>query len=78
MYNIELKNEVHKMFVELSKKANEIAENCSTEDMAINEISNIVSSKVSAESGGYIVDMYANFVAKIKEDDYFKDPKKIK
>lgn len=77
MYNIELKNEVHKMFVELSKKANEIAENCTTEDMAINEISKMVSSKVSAESGGYIVDMYANFVAKIKEDDYFKDPKKL-
>lgn len=77
MYNIELKNAVHKMFNELSKKANEIAENCTTEDMAINEISKMVSSKVSAESGGYIVDMYANLVAKIKEDDYFKDPKKL-
>lgn len=77
MCNIELKNAVHKMFHELSKKANEIAENCGTGDMAINEISKMVSSKVSAESGGYIVDIYANLVAKIEEDDYFKDPEKL-
>lgn len=77
MCNIELRNAVHKMFNELSKKANEIAENCGAGDMAIDEISKMVSSKVSAESKGYIVDMYANLVSKIKEDDYFKDPKKL-
>lgn len=73
MYNNELKNEVHKMFSELAEKAKEITETSRTAQIATERISDVVASRVSAESEGYIVDMYTCLVAKIKEDDFFKD-----
>ncbi len=73
MYNNALKNEVHKMFIELAEKAKEITETSRTAQIATERISDVVASRVSAESEGYIVDMYTSLVTKIKEDDYFKD-----
>ncbi len=73
MYNNALKNEVHKMFIELGEKAKEITETSRTAQIATERISDVVASRVSAESEGYIVDMYTSLVTKIKEDDYFKD-----
>lgn len=73
MYNNELKNEVHAMFSELAEKVKEITETSRTAQMATERISDVVASRVSAESEGYIVDMYTCLVDKIKEDEYFKD-----
>lgn len=73
MYNNALKNEVHKMFSELAEKAKGITETSRTAQIATERISDVVASRVSAESEGYIVDMYTCLVTKIKEDDYFKD-----
>lgn len=61
------------MFSELAEKAKEITENSSTVQIATERISDMVSSKVLAESEGYIVDIYTALVTKIKEDDFFKD-----
>ncbi len=73
MYNKELQNEVHSMFIELNKKAKQIIETSNSVQIATERISEAVASVVSAESEGYIVDIYSCLVAKIKEDDYFKD-----
>ena len=77
MYNTELKKEIHIMFQELAAKAKEITDTSRTSQMATERISKVVSSKVAAESEGYIVDMYTYLVAKIKEDEYFKDPEHL-
>lgn len=77
MYNTELKKEIHIMFQELAVKAKEITDTSRTSQMATERISKVVSSKVAAESEGYIVDMYTYLVAKIKEDEYFKDPEHL-
>lgn len=77
MYNTELKKEIHIMFQELAVKAKEITDTSRTSQMATEKISKVVSSKVAAESEGYIVDMYTYLVAKIKEDEYFKDPEHL-
>lgn len=77
MYNTELKNEIHTMFQELAVKAKEIADTSRTSQMATERISEAVASRVAAESEGYIVDMYMCLVAKIKEDEYFKDPEHL-
>lgn len=77
MYNTELKNEIHIMFQELAAKAKEITDTSRTSQMATERISKVVSSKVAAEIEGYIVDMYTYLVAKIKEDEYFKDPEHL-
>lgn len=77
MYNTELKNEIHIMFQELAAKAKEITDTSQTSQMATERISKVVSSRVAAESEGYIVDMYTYLVARIKEDEYFKDPEHL-
>ena len=74
MYNSELKKEIHVMFQELSVKAKEIVDTSRTSQMATERISEAVASRVTAESEGYIVDMYTCLVVKIKADEYFKDP----
>ena len=77
MYNSELKKEIHIMFQELSVKAKEIVDTSRTSQMATERISEAVASRVTAESEGYIVDMYTCLVAKIKVDEYFKDPEHL-
>lgn len=77
MYNSELKKEIHIMFQELSVKAKEIVDTSRTSQMATERISEAVASRVTAESEGYIVDMYTCLVAKIKADEYFKDPEHL-
>jgi len=77
MYNNELKKEVHLMFGELAEKAKEIVEISRTTQSATERISEVVASRVSAESEGYIVDMYTCLVNKIKEDEYFKNPEHL-
>lgn len=77
MYNDELKKEIHVMFQELTVKAKEIADTSRNAQMATERISEAVASRVSAESEGYIVDIYTCLVAKIKEDEYFKDPEHL-
>ncbi|MCD8052840.1 MAG: hypothetical protein LUF00_02085 [Lachnospiraceae bacterium] len=65
------------MFQELSTKANDIAENSRTVQMATERISELVAGRVSAESEGYIVDMYTCLAARVKAEDYFKDPEHL-
>lgn len=77
MYNSELKKEIHIMFQELSVKAKEIVDTSRTSQMATERISEAVASRVTAESEGYIVDMYTCLVAKIKADEYFIDPEHL-
>ena len=77
MYNSELKKEIHIKFQELSVKAKEIVDTSRTSQMATERISEAVASRVTAESEGYIVDMYTCLVAKIKADEYFKDPEHL-
>lgn len=77
MYNTALKQEVHMMFCELSEKAKDIIRNTSSLQMATERISEAVASRVAAESEGYIVDVYISLVAKIREEDYFKDPQHL-
>lgn len=74
MYNNELKKEVHVMFQELAVRSKKIIETSQTAQMATERISVAVSSKVSAECEGYIVDVYNSLVIKIKSDEYFQDP----
>lgn len=73
-YNVELKSEIHIIFNELQKKAENIISSSDTYKLASERIMDVVSSKVSAECEGYMIDLYSAFAAKIKEEDYFKDP----
>lgn len=77
MYNNELKKEIHTMFREIATKSKEITDDSRTAQIATKRISEAVSSRVAAESEGYIVDMYTCLVSKIKMDEYFKDPEHL-
>lgn len=77
MYNKELEKQVHELFKELKAKANNIASEARTNTDATERIMRLVSSTISAEAEGYMVDMYACLVEKIKSEDFFKNPENL-
>lgn len=77
MYNKELEKQLHQLFDELSRKANQIASEARTNTEATDRIMRLVSSSISAEAEGYMVDMYACLVDKIKSEEYFKNPENL-
>lgn len=77
MYNKELEKQVHELFKELKAKANNIASEVRTNTDATERIMRLVSSTISAEAEGYMVDMYACLVEKIKSEDFFKNPENL-
>lgn len=74
LYKKELEKRLHALFSNLKIKANEIASNARTNIDATERIMRLVSSTISAEVEGYIVDMYACLVERIKKEDFFKNP----
>lgn len=77
MYNTEIEQDVRTMFQELENKSNEIISNSRTAKSATEKISEMVSSRITTESEGYIVDMYSSLSKKVREEEYFKDPKHL-
>lgn len=77
LYNKELENQLHALFHELVKKTEEIVSSSRTNTEATERIMRLVSGKVSAEAEGYMIDMYACLVDKIKAEEYFKDPEHL-
>lgn len=77
MYNKELEKQVHELFKELKAKANNIASEARTNTDTTERIMRLVSSTISAEAEGYMVDMYACLVEKIKSEDFFKNPENL-
>lgn len=77
MYNKELEKQLHQLFEELSEKTNQIASEARTNTEATDRIMRLVSSSISAEAEGYMVDMYACLVEKIKSEEYFNNPENL-
>lgn len=77
MYNKELEKQVHTLFIELKAKSNDIAAKARTNTDATERIMRLVSSTISAEAEGYMVDLYACLVEKIKCEDFFKNPENL-
>lgn len=65
------------MFEELKREVKEIISVSNSKSMATERIMRLVSSKISVEAGGYLVDMYISLANKIKNEDYFKNPEKL-
>lgn len=74
MYNTKLQKQVKKMFRDLRSKSDDIIASSSIYKTASDRIMNMVSSKVAAESEGYVIDMYTSLVEQIKKEDFFRDP----
>lgn len=77
MYSKELEKQLHQLFEELSEKTDQIASEARTNTEATDCIMRLVSSSISAEAEGYMVDMYACLVDKIKSEEYFKNPENL-
>ncbi len=78
MYNTELQKQVKQMFRDLQARADEVITSSSTYRTASERMMNIVSSKISAETEGYIIDLYDSFTERIKKEDFFQDPEHLK
>lgn len=77
LYNKELEKQVHSLFKELVGKTEEIIASSRTNTDATERIMRLVSSTVSAEAEGYMIDLYASLVDKIKGEEFFKDPEHL-
>ena len=78
MYNTELQKQVKQMYRDLQARADEVITSSSTYRTASERMMNIVSSKISAETEGYIIDLYDSFTERIKKEDFFQDPEHLK
>lgn len=77
LYNRELEEQLHELFVELKCKSDKIASEARSNTEATDRIMRLVSSTISAEAEGYMVDMYACLVEKIKTDVFFENPENL-
>jgi len=77
LYNKELEKQAHTLFRELVVKTEEIIASSRTNTDATERIMRLVSSTVSAEAEGYMIDLYASLVDKVKEEEFFKDPEHL-
>ncbi len=68
---------MHNLFKDLAAKKEEIIVSSRTSSDATERIMRMVSSTVSAETEGYMIDLYANLVDRVKGDDFFKDPEHL-
>lgn len=77
MYNKELEKQLHDLFAELQKKTMKIASEAKTNTEATERIMRVVSGTISSEAEGYMVDMYACLVEKIKNEEFFQNPENM-
>ena len=77
LYNSDIERQIHDLFIELKKKSIKIASEARTNTNDTERIMRLVSSTISAEVEGYIVDIYAGLLEKIKQDDYFKNQENL-
>lgn len=74
MCNAEMEKQVREMFCELRSKSDDVIASSSIYKSASDRIMKLVSSRIAAESEGYIVDMYTSLVEHIKQESFFKNP----
>lgn len=77
MYNKELEKQLHDLFAELQKRTMKIASEAKTNTEATERIMRVVSGTISSEAEGYMVDMYACLVEKIKNEEFFQNPENM-
>lgn len=77
MYNKELEKQLHDLFAELQKRTMKIASEAKTNMEATERIMRVVSGTISSEAEGYMVDMYACLVEKIKNEEFFQNPENM-
>lgn len=65
------------MFAELQKRTMKIASEAKTNTEATERIMRVVSGTISSEAEGYMVDMYACLVEKIKNEEFFQNPENM-
>jgi len=77
LYNKELEKQLHDLFAELQKRTMKIASEAKTNTEATERIMRVVSGTISSEAEGYMVDMYACLVEKIKNEEFFQNPENM-
>lgn len=68
-----VKGYIEKLFVEMNEEVSEIANTSPTSVIATQEIMEYVSSKISASSKGYMIDLYGELSKKTLSEKIFED-----
>ena len=77
LYNTELEKQVHTLFEELKVRSNEIVSEERIRIDATEKIMKLVYNKILVATESYMVDVYAFFVEKIKNEEFFKNPENL-
>ena len=71
LYNKELEKQLRELFIEINKKVDKIVSESRTNTEATERIMRVISSTISAEAEGHMVDIYSNLVERIKAEEFF-------
>lgn len=77
MCNQQLEADIHDLFQEFEGEVQEIIRESPSADAATERITRLVSSKLTTETEGYIVDIYTALTAQIRQEEYFQDPEHL-
>ena len=77
MYNGELTNELHKVFVELKEKSSSIILDSKNYTACMESIGEMVSARLAAECEGYVIDLYSDLAERISDEEFFKNPEHL-
>ena len=73
MFSKEIENKIHQLFEDMYKKTSEISETSFSTTEASERIMNYVSSRLSSDIEGYVVDLYSVFIDSLKKEEFFLD-----
>ena len=73
MFSKEIENKIHQLFEDMYKKTGEISDTTFSTSEASERIMNYVSSRLSSDIEGYVVDLYSVFIDSLKKEEFFLD-----
>ena len=73
MFSKEIENKIHQLFEDMYKKTGEISDTAFSTSEASERIMNYVSSRLSSDIEGYVVDLYSVFIDSLKKEEFFLD-----
>ena len=77
MCNQQVQSDIHDLFQSFESEIQEIIQESPSIDTATERITRLVSSKLTTETEGYIVDIYTALTEQIRKEEYFQDPEHL-
>ena len=77
MYNKDIEKSIDSMIEDLIDQAHEIIKTSRTQETASERITKVTSARISADCEGFIVQVYADLLQRVKANPFFEDPEHL-